>query len=223
MNYLNSKVLLVLSVILFFNLISAQEIEITPNLSKIVTSEGWSLFNRAANIIETDGQSTVEFNAQQGDGIARLENFEFTNGIIEVDIKGKDVRGRSFIGIAFRVVDDLTYDAVYFRPFNFQSDDSLRKSHCVQYISHPNFTWSKLRREFTGKYENFIDSAPDPNSFFHIKIVVEKPKVSVYVNKNEQPSLVVEELTGRKGGSIGLWIGNNSDGAFKNLKVIKNN
>ncbi len=223
MNYLNSKVLLVLSVILFFNLISAQEIEITPNLSKIVTSEGWSLFNRAANIIETNGQSTVEFNAQPGDGIARLENFEFTNGIIEADIKGKDVRGRSFVGIAFRVVDDLTYDAVYFRPFNFQSDDSLRKSHCVQYISHPNFTWSKLRREFTGKYENFIDSAPDPNSLFHIKIVVEKPKVSVYVNKNEQPSLVVEELTGREGGSIGLWMGNNSDGAFKNLKVIKNN
>ena len=31
---------------------------------------------------------------------------------------------------------------------------------------------------------------------------------------------VVEELNDRKGGLVGLWMGNNSDGTFANLKII---
>ena len=32
------------------------------------------------------------------------------------------------------------------RPFNFKADDPVRRSHCVQYISHPTFTWQKPNR-----------------------------------------------------------------------------
>jgi hypothetical protein len=198
----------------------AQENVIIPDLTKIISGDGWRVVNRESEIITENDQTCIHFthHNQQG-GIAWLENFEFTNGVIEVDIKGKNVKGGSFLGIAFRGLNDSTYDAVYFRPFNFDSLLNLN-GRSVQYISHPLFTWYKLREEHPGLYENSIIPPPDPNKFFHAKIVVEKPKVKVYVNDIKEPSLVVEELSDRKGGKIGLWMDFVSDGTFANLKII---
>jgi len=66
-----------------------------------------------------------------------LKNILFSNGTIEFDVKGKDVQGQSFVGLAFHGLDNSTYDAIYLRPFNFRTEDKLRKIHAVQYISHP--------------------------------------------------------------------------------------
>ena len=82
---------------------------------------------------------------------------------------------------AFRGVDDETYDAVYFRPFNFVADNDLSRSHMVQYISHPQYTWSRLREEHTDEYENPLPRPPDPDEFFKARIVVSKPEIRVYV------------------------------------------
>ena len=200
--------------------IFAQENVIIPDLTKIVSGEGWRVVNREPEIINEDGQTCVHFKANnQQAGVGWLEDFDFSNGTIEVDIKGKNVRGGSFLGIAFRGLDDSTYDAVYFRPFNFDSTANLQ-GHSVQYISHPEYTWFKLRQEHTGQYENSINPPPDPNKFFHAKIVVDKPKVEVYVNDIPEPSLVVDELSDRTGGRIGLWMDFVSDGTFANLKII---
>ncbi|MGB8317709.1 MAG: hypothetical protein WCE54_06270, partial [Ignavibacteriaceae bacterium] len=133
----------------------------------------------------------------------------------------KNVQGNSFVGIAFHGLNDTTYEAVYFRPFNFMIEDSVRKSHSVQYISHPVYTWYKLRKDHPGKFENEINPVPDPDSFFHAKIIVEKPKVSVFVNEEKDPCLVVNELSDRSGGWVGLWTGNYSDGTFANLKITR--
>ena len=198
----------------------AQQNAITPDLTKIISGDGWRVVNREPEIVTERGQTCVHFksNNQQG-GIAWIENFEFTNGIIEVDIKGKNVKGGSFVGVAFRGLNDSTYDAIYFRPFNF----SNRDGHSVQYISHPQYTWFKLRKEHPGQYENSIIPLPDPDKFFHVKIVVNKPKVKVFVNNIKEPSLVVDELSDRTGGKIGLWMDFTSDGTFANLKIIPAN
>ena len=198
----------------------AQENAITPDLAKIVDEGEWNIANREAKIVEEDDRLSIYFDAQSGDGVAWLKTIEVANGIIEVDIKGTDVRGRSFVGIAFRGVDERTFDAVYFRPFNFRSDDPVRKGHSVQYVSHPDYTWRRLREEHPEKFENPVTPIPDPNSFFHVKIVIETSKISVFVNVGEEPSLVVETLTDRRSGWIGLWTGNNSDGTFANLRII---
>jgi hypothetical protein len=197
-----------------------QDSTFIPDLSKVVNEDGWKIYNRKVSLVKENENISVYFDAKEGDGIAWLEDFEFTNGIIEADIKGKDVQGGSFVGIAFRGVDEQTYDAIYFRPFNFRSEDPVRRGHAVQYISHPTYTWQKLREEHPEEYENPVDQVPDPNSFFHVKIVVEKPKISVFVNDAENPSLIVDELSGRTGGWVGLWVGNYSDGTFSNLKII---
>ena len=136
-----------------------------------------------------------------------------------MDIKGKDIRGRSFVGIAFHGIDD-SFDAVYFRAFNFKSPE--RNTHSVQYISHPTYTWSKLRKEFPQKYENVVNPVPDPNDWFHVKIDIQYPYVKVYVNNSETASLEISQLSEHKKGWLGLWVGNNSEGMYRNL-VIKAN
>jgi hypothetical protein len=149
-----------------------------------------------------------------------LPEIEFTNGTIEFDLKGKDVLQQSFVGVAFHGVDGTTYDAVYFRPFNFKATDAARRSHGVQYISQPTYTWQKLRAEQPDKYEQALTPAPDPNGWFHVRVVVASPKVSVFVGDAKEPSLVVNQLSDRRKGLVGLWVGNTSGGDFANLKIL---
>jgi hypothetical protein len=197
---------------------SCQDV-VRPDLSGIADENGWTLFNRAA-VTETEGGRTiVTFDGRRGSGAAWLENLEFENGTIEVGIRGKNNPGRSFVGVAFRGLDDETYDAVYFRPFNFVADNELSRSHMVQYVSHPDNTWRRLREEHTDVYENVLLDPPDPDAFFRARIVVSKSEVRVYVEDDTEPSLVVNELTDRRGGRIGLWMGNNSDGSFAELVI----
>jgi hypothetical protein len=164
-------------------------------------------------------KNAIHLDEKSDPGVAWLENILFGNGIIEFDAQGKDVLQHSFIGIAFHGLNDTTYDAVYFRPFNFKSPDAVRRSHSVQYISHPAFDWEKLRTEFPNQYEQAVSPAPDAAEWFHVRVVISNPKVTVYVNDNKQPVLVIDQLSDRKRGKIGFWVGNQSDGNFANIKI----
>jgi len=148
-----------------------------------------------------------------------LDGFEFSAGAIEFDAKGKSAPPQSsFVGVAFRVVDAATHDAVYFRPFNFRAADPGRKSHAVQYHSLPQWQWDRLRKEKPDQFEKPIEPAPDGDAWFHAKVVVEKRQVKVFVNGATEPSLVVNEMSDRPGGSVGLWCG--GYGVIANLKVM---
>jgi len=193
---------------------------IHPDLTKVPSGDGWEIANRGAQTLDEDGRTVLSFDARQGDGGAWLKDVDFQNGTIEVVLRGKNVRGQSFVGVAFRGVDEETYDAVYFRPFNWLADNELNRSHGVQYISHPVNTWAKLREEHTGIYENEVPDPPDPDGFFRARIEINKPTIRVFVNDAPEPCLVVNELTDRTGGRVGLWMGNGSDGSFAELTLI---
>lgn len=210
----------VLAVMIGASLCPAQQQVIVPDVSAIDTTGGWSVANRTVSSGNERGMITVSLDARPGNGVVWLKDLSLEDGVIEADIRGENVQGRSFVGIAFHGLDEHTYDAVYFRPFNFLSDDSLRKGHSVQYISHPDYTWYRLRAEHPEAYENAIEPAPDPEAFFHVKIVLEKPVIRVYVNDTPEPCLVVKALSKRKGGWVGFWTGNNSAGTFANLRVM---
>ena len=194
--------------------VAAQQRTIEPNDVQV--------FNRSVSSLSDGTRKGLRLSSSPGDGVAYLRRTEFGNGTIEVDIRGKDVQGQSFVGIAFHGVDSTTYDAIYFRPFNFRTPDSTRHSHAVQYISHPTYTWQKLRAERPGSFEQPVSPAPDPNAWFHVRVVVASPKVSVFVGDAKQPSLVVDQLNDRTKGLVGLWVGNNSDGDFANLTITPN-
>jgi hypothetical protein len=118
----------------------------------------------------------------------------------------------------FHGINDSTYDAIYFRPFNFNNPE--RNGHSVQYISHPEYTWYKLREEHPNKFENMVSPIPEPNEWFHVTILVEYPVVKVFVNNDAKPTLEIKQLSNQKEGLIGFWVGNNSDGYFRNPKII---
>jgi hypothetical protein len=166
------------------------------------------------------GIAALKVQSKKDDTVILLDRVEFTNGVIEFDALGKsEPPGSNFLGFAFRVVDAKTHDAVYFRPFNFRAEEAGRKVHAVQYVSHPKYRWQVLRKDTPGQYEKPIVPAPDGDAWFHVRIVIEKPKVRVYVNDGKEPSLVVEELSDRKGGGVGLWVGPGQGGYLANLKI----
>jgi hypothetical protein len=190
---------------------------IIPDLEALPEGTGWSGSTQSATLVDKDGAPAIVFDEQDWN-LVWMDGFEFPDGTIEFDAQGKSEPAQgSFIGVMFRAVDEATYDAVYFRPFNFRATDETSKSHAVQYVSSPEWSWERLRAEKTGQYEKEIDPAPDGDMWFHAKIVLEERQVSVYVNDAREPALQVTELSDRSGGSVGIWCF--GYGAISNLQI----
>jgi hypothetical protein len=215
---MKSKLLFTLYLFLLFVYSLNAQSTFTADLKNALCGIDWKGKFVSAELIKKDSSEAIMITKTEGGQVVWLDNFIFKNGIIEFDAMGKSGPPQSnFVGIAFRVVDQNTYDAIYFRPFNFRSPNPLNKSHSVQYISQPDWTWQHLRGERTGEYEKSIEPAPDGDSWFHAKIVVQKPEVKVYINGANEPSLIVNELSDRKDGSVGLWC--NGFGVIANLRI----
>ncbi len=151
-------------------------------------------------------------------GIVWLKDVSFIKGTIEVDLRGKNVFLQSFLGIAFHAVDSITYDAVYFRPFNFKHEDTLRRKWSVQYFSMPDYDYDRLRKKNPLVYENSVTPVPNPDDWFHATITIENDSVMVFVNHSARASLKVKLLNNRSTGKIGLWTSGLS-GDFANLTL----
>jgi hypothetical protein len=199
--------------------LAAQEKVVKPDLAAIAAGKRFQLVGRAASGFTDGARGGARLSEAPGEGIAFLPGVQFANGTIECDLKGKDVPQQSFLGIAFHGVDGTTYDAIYFRPFNFRAQDPVGRRHAVQYHSNPLYGWQRLRTEFPDKYEQAVTPVPDPNAWFHMRMVVANTKVSVFVEDAKAPCLVVDALGDRKTGLVGLWVGNNSGGDFANLAI----
>jgi hypothetical protein len=170
-------------------------------------------------ITKNPSDGSVKLSAARGEGLAWLKGVEFSTGTMEIDIRGKDELQKSFVGIAFHGENDSTYEAIYFRPFNFHAKDPVRKIHAVQYIYHPKFPWYTLRETQNGIFEKAIINAPDPNGWFHARIVVTATEVLVYVDKATTPSLTVNRLGSANSGGVALWVGNGAGGEFANFSI----
>jgi hypothetical protein len=157
--------------------------------------------------------------------IAVIDGTEFSNGVIEAEIAGGVEPGappdsRGFVGIAFRVQDDLrTFDVFLLRPTNGRADDQVRRNHSVQYSSHPDWNFLRLRKEAPEKYESYVDLVPD--AWTKIKIEVEGERARFYVHGQEHPTLIVNDLkTGANAkGAVALWIDEGTVAHFRNLTV----
>jgi hypothetical protein len=200
---------------------AGQQRTIESDLAKLASGRGLrvTVTNRSVSGFTDGARQGLRLSEGPGEGPAYLEGVEFANGTIELDIRGKDVQGQSFVGVALHGVDGTTYEAIYFRPFNFRAADSTRRAHAVQYISQPTHTWQKLRTEHPGMYEKAVNPAPDPNGWFHARVVVAGSQVSVFVDGATQPSLVVTRLSERSKGLMGFWVGNGSRGDFAKLTI----
>lgn len=157
-------------------------------------------------------------------GLAVVPGPVFRDGRLEVDVAGR--RGpyavpddRGFIGLAFRVSPDLgRFEYIYLRPDNGRVDDQIRRNHATQYTSHPDFPFSRMRKEFPEKYESYVDL--EYGAWTRMRIDVAGPTARLYVHDAPQPALVVTDLKlGVSEGAIGFWIGSGTEGYFSNLRV----
>ena len=205
----------------------AQQRAAVPDLATIADGSAWKVSNAKPEAVNVDGKRAARLTAA-GDsangivGLALPVGIAFDTGVIEVDLKGKNLRQRSFLGVAFNVIDDRTFEGVYFRPFNFKAEPPV-DGRSVQYIAWPENTWERLRRDKPGQFENPVRPVPDPDGWFHARIRVTSSEVRVFVDNATEPSLVVARLA--RGGvqrPLGLFV-DSAEGIYANLSITPDN
>jgi hypothetical protein len=195
-----------------------------PRQYPLESAEGLRIKGLSAKAATLDGKKGVQVTSTGVEETAVIEGVAFDNGVIEAELAGAPGPGagegaRGFVGIAFRIQNDTTYDAFYLRPTNGRADDQERRNHVTQYISHPEWTWSRLRKETPSRYESYVDLMP--NAWTRIKIEVDGVRARLFVHDQPQPALIVNDLkTGAQGkGGVGLWVGSGTVAHFRNVKV----
>jgi hypothetical protein len=202
----------------------AREQAIRPDLSRINDGGRWRLINASPNVVSEAGASVVRMkpatkpNTPSNVGLALVNGLEFSEGTLEVDLKGRGPVERCFLGVAFNVADGKKFEAVYFRPFNFCEGQYATPTHAVQYVAWPAHTWEQLRKGQPGVYESTVKPVPDPAGWFHARVEVSKRKVSVFVEDAKEPCLVVKRLADGGTGKVGLLV-DGREGAFRNLLI----
>jgi hypothetical protein len=213
------------------------------------TTEGLRLHDVQARVVDFKGKRGIEVSiskaskkriaearrkareaGETGPPTERFEHLavvadDFNNGTIELELAGQPAPGavggaRGFVGIAFRVQDDLeTYEAIYIRPTNGRAPEQERRNHSVQYISHPEYPWYRLRRETPSRYEAYVDL--EPAVWTRVKIVVEGATAKLYVHGNDQPTLIVNDLKlgADAVGAVALWLEGSTVAHFRQLTI----
>jgi hypothetical protein len=212
------------------SLAGGQETQAPTSSFPLNSLHGLDAVNGKAEITTYRGRSAVHLvplpNHQNSDAamLAILTERDFKDGTIEVEVAGSrrpdsapDDRG--FIGVAFRIQPEGSkFEYFYLRPLNGRADDQLRRNHSVQYSSHPDFPWNRLRAENPGQYESYVDL--EAGVWTKMRVVVSGTKASLYVNDAPQPCLIVNDLKlGETRGQIALWSHTSTDGYFSNLTV----
>jgi hypothetical protein len=158
----------------------------------------------------------------------KIKSIDFKDGTIEVKVLSRLLKNaapsaRGFIGVAFHI-DSLNskFEGIYLRPTNGRAEDQLRRNHSIQYFSHPDYSFDRLRKEAEGVYESYADMGL--NEWITMRIEVKGKQAKLFLNNNKQPSLIVNDLKLGDNvlGAIGLWVDAGTEGYFKDLKVTKN-
>jgi hypothetical protein len=160
-----------------------------------------------------------------GEALVVIQGLEFANGVIEAEIAGAPAPGapesaRGFVGIAFRVQNDMrTFEQFYLRPTNGRADDQERRNHTVQYSSHPDWPFFRTRKETPSKYEAYVDALPDV--WTKVRIEVRDSRARLHVHDQEQPTLIVNDLKmgSHAKGAVALTPGPNSIVYFRNVTI----
>ena len=156
---------------------------------------------------------------------ARVRGKQFHNGIVEAEVAGRPLpdappEARGFIGIAFRIQDDLSrFECIYIRPTNGRAEAQIRRNRAAQYFSYPDWKFDRLREEVPGHYEAYVDLVT--GAWTKLRIEVFGNKARLYVHDQDQPTLVVNDLKHGPdmAGGIGLYIDMGTEGYFRDLRV----
>jgi hypothetical protein len=173
----------------------------------------------AVRLTQSLDSSQAHFNT-----LAIVAAGNFGDGVIELDLAGAlqpnaPDPGSGFLGVAFHIQPQTAaYEMFYLRPSNARAPDQLRRNHVTQYVSFPDWSWERTRRETPGLYESYADL--EVGAWTKVRIVVAGRKAELYLNGAAQPALIVNDLKlGPTKGAIGLWVGSGGEAYFANLRV----
>ena len=178
-----------------------------------------------SDVVKAIKDSSVKLNDEPT--FVKIKGVDFKNGIIEVKVLSRLLKNapdfaRGFIGVAFRVNDSNTkFECIYLRPVNARVDDQVRRNHSIQYYSYPDYKFDRFRKEAPEKYEAYTDM--EMNKWITMRIEVKDAQAKLFIDKNQQPSLIVNDLKhgANASGSIGFWVETGTEGYFKDLKITK--
>ena len=197
-----------------------------------LNKDNFKAVNTAIENVKLDGQNVLrvvkankimEFDENT---YAKLNNFKFHNGTIEVKMLSRLLPdapdfARGFIGIAYRINDDDTkFESYYVRPTNGRKcDDPIRKNHGCQYFSYPKYTFAYFRENNITKYEAPVDI--DLNEWIQLKAIIQDSVAKFYINDMENPILVVNDMKHGSDlpGSVGFFVDIGTEAFFKDLKI----
>jgi len=164
----------------------------------VFEAPGWKLQGRIVNHL---GQKSLR-------GAAILEDVEFEDGIIEVDLafEGR----RCFAGIQFRLRPGGNFENFYIRPHKSNQPDAL------QYT--PVFNGLSSWQLYSGP--GYTTASPVPHKqWIHVKLEVSGRQARVYLDNAAKPSLIIHDLKhGRSKGAIGVSGPPNGLAHFANFK-----
>lgn len=109
-----------------------------PIAAAELLSASWLRVARAPRLLREDGAEIVRFDERQDAGLLWNPSLPMQDGDIDVDLRGRDLPQKSFVGIAWRITADGAAQLVWLRPFNFRSPDPVRRSHSLQFATHPD-------------------------------------------------------------------------------------
>ena len=177
---------------------------------------------RAVKLTPDESVRLAGYDGQEA--VAVIPGSEIGDGVIEFEMAGlpqagADTSVRGFLGVAFRVSEDRSrFEYFYLRATNGRAEDQLRRNHVTQYASYPDYPWHRLRREFPGRYESYVDM--EAGAWTPVRIVVSGSTARLYVHGSAQPALIVPDLKhGVSRGGLAFWIGAGTEAYFSNVRV----
>lgn len=213
--------LLLLSV----DLLAQQSIKLTP--TNLVANQVYMALEKLEGkaVLKIIKDSTLK--AVDEATFVKIKDIDFQDGTIEVKVLSRLLKtarpsDRGFIGIAFRInKQNSAFECIYIRPTNGRSDDQVRRNHSIQYFAFPDFKFDRLRKESPEKYESYADMGL--NEWIKMKIVVKGKQAKLFLNDNNEPSLIVNDLKLGENttGALGLFVDVGTEGYFADLKVTK--
>lgn len=124
---------------------------------------------------------------------ATLPGVIFENGIIEYDIAFP--QGRAFIGVMFRMQDELNYEEFYFRSHQSGNPDANQYTPVYNGLA----AWQLY---YGPDYATPVQYTF--NQWMHVKLLISEKYIEVYLNDMEKPMLFTEMKRTPKEGYIGI-------------------
>ncbi|MEM8928303.1 MAG: hypothetical protein AAGC45_08865 [Bacteroidota bacterium] len=177
----------------------------TKPLSFPLTSEYWTPKTDNVEFITYKSTKAVKSSNDQPFQIL-LKDFDFSIGIIEFDV---EIKGRGFPGINFHLDEESGHSETYYLRY-FGSLDSISRNR-MQYAAVMDGInlW-----DLTDDYQ--AAALVKENEWNHIKMVISKNQMKVYVNDMKRAALHVPVLEGlTKSGKIAL----NGNVIYANMKI----